>query len=110
MGMMSSIVNLMSYTLPRVKFTLVGVEKLEPEWLGIEPDWHGSPPSSTGFFDFRNDTVVHLVIEAVETELRRRHIMDDEEIEEALSHITFMSRDKYEMSVNARQFELETVQ
>jgi hypothetical protein len=96
--------------LPKVKFTLVGVEKLEPEWLGIEPDWHGSPPSSTGFFDLRNDTVVHLVIEAVEVELRRRRVLAEEEVEDALSRITFMSRERYERSASADQFELETVQ
>lgn len=110
MGMMSSIVNLMCSTLPKVRYTLIGVEKLEPEWVGIEPDWYGSPPSSTGFFDFRKDTVVHLVIEAVEAELKRRHVWFDDELDEAMARITFLTRSKYEASVGPAQFTAETVE
>jgi hypothetical protein len=110
MGMMCSVVNLLCHMLPRgVRFTLVGVDTLEPEWLGIEPDWHGSPPSAaSSMFDCRNDTVVHLVQDAIAAELRRRNAWDFDEADEALARVRFVTRARYEREVTPRQFELET--
>jgi hypothetical protein len=108
MGMMSSIVNLVCYTLPRVKFTLVGVDRLEPEWVGIEPDWMGTPPSmSSSLFDYHNDTVVHLVQDAIAAELRRRNAWDFDEADAALNAVRFLTRSQYEREITPRQFELE---
>ena len=111
MGMMCSIVNLICYTVPRVTFTLVGVDKLEAEWVGIEPDWAGTPPSThSSLFDFRTDTVVHLVQDAIAAELRRRHDWDFDEVDAVLEKIRFVSRARYEREITPRQFELETIE
>lgn len=112
MGMMCSIVNLMASTLPRVKYTLVGVDRLEPDWVGEEPEWHNSPspPTTHGFFHYRKG-VKHLVEDAIATELRRRNVWwTEDEVEDALRTVTFLTRAAYERSVTPRRFELETIE
>jgi hypothetical protein len=92
LGLLASVVDAMSCRIPDVKFTLIGVEELDPLWLGL-PSFI---PSKEAILD---------AIEAAWMQWRPGELLRGIR---ACDYVAFLSRDEYRKRVGQREYELYT--
>lgn len=97
LGLLCCVVDAMSLRIPDVKFTLVGVDELEPLWLGL------SPSSSTK--DREN-----AVLDAIEAEWMQWRPSELQRGVRAHDYVEFLSRDEYRRRIGPYEYDLHTIE
>lgn len=103
LGFLKNVVQTISLSLPRVRYTLVGLERFQPEWLNLDFD-----PAGMGW-----DQRKVLLVGAIHDEIRkwwgtlgRGEGDDGVDVERALRCLSVLTQHEYRDAVGAKTFAL----
>lgn len=106
LGILQNLVSMIAVHGQRVKHTIVGLEALDPSWVGVEDQTDPDAPTAT-----RPATLadVHAAIRSGIASFDVRNVLDaTKHKQQVLANLTLLSREEYAHMVGQEQFELET--
>jgi len=97
LGLLCGVVDAMSLRIPDVQFTLVGLDELDPLWLGL-------PPATS-----QRDREA-AVLDAIEAEWVQWRPSELQRGVRAQEYIEFVSRDEYKRRIGPYEYDLHTIE